>query len=613
MSRDMVGLKRIFLLSLIALTVSFGAPAYPASKKISYLPAGQDADTVFRDFSSPIVLTTNSCACTGADEAYTECMNCVELKEECPDCCLNFTPTRGTKCSKEEDSKYNCKSESFSAVNDEKVRCDFTEDDDSCDSSCGSSPCSGKYACQCGDSCKPYEDDNIADIDKDSTTPDEYHNCYLEICQGSATSGIAYGLQRRGCPEADSQQLAPNGSCVPWGSGTGLDRKWKCTSGDLSPIFSGYAPSADTGLSKPSAYYAVTFVDTGCSHSCSSNPCGSCGSLAMGCPTIPPICTPSCSSYCNPSCTSSCYKNCTTPESCHSTCASWCHTLNSCTPSCITVYPSCSNCTPPPPYCSISQCTDGCISACKPEDVFYIYAFTPDFKNYIPACVIYADDYEQCQDRVTCCKESACSGEADETGGYDSYCDDEACAERKGDSSCDGDTYTESKCLQLAAALDACLEDPTGSSDCYQEIDDEFYFEFIARNNETYNIVWQMATSIEYLNADAYRKTKKETAKLYTMVKLTYYDDKGKIAVQYPNPIKKEQGTQQIKNLNSAFSIYGTTQISAEDAGLEPGRTYQVRLYYYRSKNRKNSMGEEVPGSKITVNKMSLTVVKLRQ
>ena len=218
----MVKNKKVLIL-LLVLLASFNHPVYSRDKSIKYLPANQNIEMVSKDYPSGLPKGEIYCkTCADYFARAKKCADCVDLKELCPDCCLTTTSPKAIKCSKDDTSKdYNCSKIPFTFASCEQIECGSRSGDTDCDT--------------------------------------------LVCSEGSVSSGSPYGLQRRGCPDAYSDELAPSGCSGCTISGTGMDRVWTCpkTSCTSSP-----SPSFQT-CSKTSApprcddlgsYYDVTAI-----------------------------------------------------------------------------------------------------------------------------------------------------------------------------------------------------------------------------------------------------------------------------------------------------------------------------------------------------------------
>ena len=269
----MVKNKKALTLLLVFL-VFFNSPAYPKDKRIKYLPANYTSDTVSADYSNdPLILKQLDGGEYCSDDLFSvsECNKCVELKKECPDCCLTTDSLpKAIKCSPgDEDTSadYNC------------TEPPFLEDCPQTECGAGTTGTGG------------------------SRSSDDSTDCENLICSsGSVSSGSPYRLQRRGCPDEDSDELAPKCSdgtvCTDTETGTGINRVWTCpptaacSLGNISPSF--VEPcSASSGPGRCdnlASYYVVEHVwednSTICTDSCAcSSPACSTDSPAAECNT----------------------------------------------------------------------------------------------------------------------------------------------------------------------------------------------------------------------------------------------------------------------------------------------------------------------------------------
>lgn len=587
----MVRFKRRSWFFLLLFGLYLSCPGYPAVKsiKVKNLPANQDMDMASQEYGKGTgagekKLEALDCPdCNDGLNDTAKCNKCVELQDACPDCCLRDSNTVVRCTEKDTSGDYKCKVALF--------------DEDSCD----------PVVCnkdKCFSECSNYAYEQFEDDGKTQTA------CYGT--KGTAgevdSSAKPRRWQKRGCPEKDSADLAPNSSCSLVGTGTGLERKWKCSRGDLQPKFGGCDPDSASGLIKPSSntYYVITKATPSCTSSCFTSPCTSdCSSPSTGC-SVKSACTPSCSSSCDPSCVPSCYSgNCSEAESsCSATCSSDCTTNGSC-------WPSCSKEESCPPkgkcssWCTKSSCNTGCSSSCEPEAVFYIYALSWEFKDYIKDCISYADTYEECVDRVNCCEKGACPDELDSNDkcnpGFEANCancDKRVCPEYAAICADYTGLTTTKSCAQLASDANGCLVD---HKDCFKEIDEDFpYHDFVARSGESLTIIWQIVN-----------KPPEEIVSgvnFYTLVKVWELDSSGETDGKLVHT-----SMMNVKSLEAAFSIYGTTHVPWED--LEIGKLYRAKVYYFlpNAKFCYTNCETCAAANEVELSYMSLIVLRVRE
>lgn len=547
----MVKNKKALILLLLFLAF-FNSPAYPKGKSIKYLPSSQDVETVPKDYSkgkkvlgellcpipSSLFLSTS---CTELFSSAKECNDCVDLEGECPDCCLTTSP-KAIKCSSGDTSAdYNCTNAPFVAASCAPIECGLRSGDDASD-------------------------------------------CDTLVCSSSSvSSGSPYGQQRRGCPDADSDELAPSGCSGCTVSGTGKDRVWTC------PKTSSCTPSSSPSFQTCSetsgpprcdglgSYYDVTYVwdsTTSCAttQSC-NNQCN---------PTCTPA-TPSCSST-----SSSCAPTtCTQPQNCPIPCTPPCWDQLVCPPP-----PPCKKgpCPPPPPCfpvrvcgtCTPTPCTATATCTTTPYIKSYVYSLNSTFKSCIDACTTYADNYERCMDRVECCERAVCGT------GYLDNCNDSSCNERLAVTT---ECYnsTAGQCARFNQAAEECLAANTGI--CFREIDKNVSYDFTARTGEAYNVIWQINTTPL---ADAAEEG--SNAKFFTMIKVV---EPISGTVVYSSMLHQ-------KSLNAAFSIYGKTLIPKGTLALTPGKNYQVQVHYFMNDDSGTNY-------EVEVKHMGLTVIRIRE
>ena len=539
----MVRNKNVLFLAL-ALIVFLNSPAYPKSRKISHLPSDTNMVKVSKDYTHPydkydkskfIELTQLPLGeCEDDFKSIAACRKCARLREKCPNCCLTILSSVpvAIKCTEDASDVYRCTDPLF-------------QEDECLKASCGS---------------KSGDSDECDDK--------------LDCSGGLVLSGSPYGLHRRGCPEEDSEDLAPDGNCKEV-DGSCLDRVWECEGSHYQPI-PGCSPESGLGLSKPSEYYSVVKAVTSCTPGCTTNPCsyGGCGgSQVLACTKSGGQCSPSCSPYCSSSISS-------TDLSASATCtASGCGVSSSCYAACKTIrgnmWDSCE-----PQTCSSSCGQADCKSmSARWKDspsTFYIYKLSQEFKEYITACTDYANEYETCEDKVTCCQKNVCSSK--EPSGYEANCTKgDKCEERMGcinTTFCDED-MTEGECIENVRKAAECLidkeRDRDSANDLSEEISSDVRYEFTARNNESLTIDWQVV--LDSLDSDEVEEMK--GISFYTLIKV---EEVGSAVNESPAHISALS----IRDMENAFSIYGLTHVpEGDERKLTPGKKYVVKIYYF--------------------------------
>lgn len=541
---------------LIVFLAYFSSPGYPDSKKktIHNLPVNQDMGTRFWRHSEGgerIVLEAmeqSDCPdCWTTLNNAIRCRLCVELREDCKDCCFSDkNPATGIiKCTEEDTSEnYVCKSELFDRDDCDQVVCE---------------------SAKCNTKCTNYDE-----YEADSP------------CQGVLETGGAVDSsanerrwQRKGCPEKDSEDLAPNGNCqqVEVGTKTGLERIWECDASDYQPKFSGCDPETASGLLKPAGYYSFVRIVTYCEPDCAQNECyADCPATSTGACEKP-------SGSCMPSCTPTCSAEISSGSSpgAGAKCApSGCGVSQSCTASCINEGGACiaQECSS---ACGASFCESYSSRRDGSPSTFYVYTLSEEFKDYIEECIDYTDEYDACKDRLNCCEKGVCQDiymesivtqEYECAPGFSENCED--CEKRK----CYYDDCAEftavgaeNSCPQLASDVHSCLTKEENSG-CFKEVkigDEPFYYSYVASSNDALNIIWQVVSSSPDKDVKGFN--------FYTLVKVFKLDASG-------NPEEKPAHTSManVKSQEAAFSIYGTTNVPK--GKLLEGASYRVYLYY---------------------------------
>ena len=553
----MVKNKKALILLLIFLTL-FNSPVYPKNRNIRYLPSDTTMDSVSKDYTSnPITLKQLAGKnCQGLFDGITACRKCAKLKDDCPDCCLTqITPTAAIHCTAGESSDYDCTEAPFEGDNCEQSKCDYTNTDDSC-TNCGSRS----------------QDDETSN----SCQAEDYLDCNPD---GTVASGSPYGLQRRGCPDADSDELAPAGcSNCDVDETAGINRVWTCPktsscTSSSSPSFetcsatSGTTTRADSASCSP--YYDVTYVWAYTTTPTSTQSCNNqCNNLT--CPPATLLCSPT-----SPNCADDTYS--AIPQNCPIPCTPPCWDELVCPPAspCLPVR-VCGSCTDTP-------CTATATCTTHPEVQSHTYSLSSTFKPCIVTCTDYADAYETCEDKITCCQESVCpESKIIKSPGFTNNCTKvrgdkdkkSVCEKRMGcinTDFCDG-AITKGECIKLVRETAECLINyPVLFSEIAAN-DGPARYSFIARNNESLTIDWQVI--LESLTEAQVEKM--EGVSFYTLVKVEDEDE----ATTTGDHISMLN----IRDLDNAFSIYGLTHVPK--GKLTPGKKYTVKIYYFFPETR---------------------------
>jgi hypothetical protein len=104
-------------------------------------------------------------------------------------------------------------------------------------------------------------------------------------------------------------------------------------------------------------------------------------------------------------------------------------------------------------------------------------------------------------------------------------------------------------------------------NNCYQEIDQAFHYDFVAKSREKLTVVWQIEATPKANQTSGPPVI--PTTFFYTMVKIV---DPSTNTVVHTSIAHQ-------KAFSGAFSIYAAT--SSGDIVFVPGRKYEVRLYYF--------------------------------
>lgn len=192
----------------------------------------------------------------------------------------------------------------------------------------------------------------------------------------------------------------------------------------------------------------------------------------------------------------------------------------------------------------------------------YEYIPTAKYQTCIENCQAHTDKWEQCTKSVNCCNKSVCGS------GFGVNCDATRCQERIDWSECD--TFTLPGCIDLQQQAIDCISNPRPGSTCsrcFEEIDPNLSYKFVARSREAMVIFWQIFAETEFSGVVSAQDI---PTYFFTMVKVI--DRKG-------NEVHRSIIHQ--KSFQGSFSIFSATALDA--SSLQQGETYTVRLYYFLS------------------------------
>jgi len=226
------------------------------------------------------------------------------------------------------------------------------------------------------------------------------------------------------------------------------------------------------------------------------------------------------------------------------------------------------------------------------------YQYTPaaEFADCVNKCLSYADERDTCNNVRECCKRNICSEL--EPPGYQN-CDLAACQERSKDDRCD--KYTLEDCSRIQKDAQDCLAGgflAAGCSTCFQEVDSEFNYRFVAKSRETMTIIWQMSTT-PYDITNPSQPTYVTNSSTYFFSKVVVFE-----VTPLGLEVKVHESMIHQKSLEAAFSIFCATQIPNNI--LQPGSSYIIRVYYFLP--QLNNIELEVQ-----LNNIRLIMVRTRQ
>lgn len=241
-------------------------------------------------------------------------------------------------------------------------------------------------------------------------------------------------------------------------------------------------------------------------------------------------------------------------------------------------------------YYTTSEITDCQGLSSPPPNSCYEYTPTAQYQQCIDGCSFHANEWEKCTKRVYCCNQQVCDN------GFENSCEHGKCIERIEWPECDNIELAQ--CIQLQQQALDCLTNPSpGSacSTCFEEIDPNLFYKFVARSRETIVTFWQVAAVTEFggvVNASSI------PTYFFTMVKII--DSNGK---------EVHRSIIHQKSFQGSFSIFSATSI--DDTVLTQGETYTVRLYYFLPE-RLEIPGYENLTLRARINKAELIITRTR-
>ncbi len=256
------------------------------------------------------------------------------------------------------------------------------------------------------------------------------------------------------------------------------------------------------------------------------------------------------------------------------------------TPACSPVSDSgLAKCSSYSPYTSITKiCTETNPNTGQCVKYRYKYGVNPQYQTCINKCNTYVDNYRNCRQAVECCKKNAC------TSGYSANCTQADCETRISSTACAN--YTAGDCVALENQVLKCLDAAGDCRQCFKDIDSDFAYKFVAKSREKVVVIWQIASTPLMTPADGTKTY------FYTMIKVID-DESGDVA---------HQSFVSQKNFSEAFSVFAATNVSektSDSPGLEAGRRYRVKLYYF--------IPEVGEGLKIEVNTVQMIIIRIRE
>lgn len=197
---------------------------------------------------------------------------------------------------------------------------------------------------------------------------------------------------------------------------------------------------------------------------------------------------------------------------------------------------------------------------------YYRYEVAHGYGDYINNCLAYTRQEEECTVKTLCCSNALCGGQ-----GIGACNNCELRLDFKTQNILLSDLQnsvlcpfaSRQNCADLLDAINICLEDVDGvCSDCYEDIDSNFSYDFIPKSGESLTIFWNI-DAVPFADGP-FRPY------FYTMVKVV--NEEG-------IPVYSSMMHQ--KSFTQSFSIYNATHVRADPDILNVGERHSVRLVYY--------------------------------
>jgi len=247
-----------------------------------------------------------------------------------------------------------------------------------------------------------------------------------------------------------------------------------------------------------------------------------------------------------------------------------------------------------PPYYTLNTINEPAIEKIPPvcpnrDYPCWSYTPTANFKDCIDSCKTYSNNWDTCNNNLSCCKRGVCPDMG--SGGRDVFCELNKCQQRleipKCADSTSAEAYTkEETCAKLSIAANNCVIKGLCSS-CFKELDPVFFYKFVARSRQGVTIIWQMITQPQTPIQFLYTKLK-----LFEISSAT-----GEETLVHESIIHQ-------KSLAAAFSIFCATHVAP--ATLKPGKAYIARLYYFLPYNEKTTL-------RVDIKSMRLITIRSRE
>ncbi|MFA5099842.1 MAG: hypothetical protein WC547_03040 [Candidatus Omnitrophota bacterium] len=210
------------------------------------------------------------------------------------------------------------------------------------------------------------------------------------------------------------------------------------------------------------------------------------------------------------------------------------------------------------------------------EGADWKYTATDEFKKCIKRCVIATAAWEKAKNDYTCATvgDVVCPNTKDPCkAGFNNNCKEGTSCVDRVSNQCTT-FYTAAACEKAGVATfrEKLLRGELAG--CFQEIDNQFRFPFVARSGEQYIFMWTVLFNGTIADSKY---------NIYTLVKIIEQPKDGDMSNSSNQPAVVFESIVHEKALSSVFTVSAQTgvDLNNKSVNMKAGRAYEVRLYYF--------------------------------